>query len=240
MCGGPELALLAASVGASVGGGVLQQSEAQASAEAEAAARNRVLEQYMERQRNLQAQNQEQAAKARNEFEAPKQQQKQAANVEQREAAIDTNAQPADAGAIPLSGNAPSIVKSDIANRMLSAFNDATGEAKAKGKFAAYGDTWGQNDRSILQPGRMIDTFNNFSRANTSMLPLEQELVGYANRKPPSGLGGILQGLGSLGGMAAGGMNPAVFGAPKALGQAVSTAAPAAPWWGASTAFPWG
>jgi hypothetical protein len=240
MCDPVTAGILLASTAASVGGGVLSQSEAQSSAANEAAARNRVLEQYMERQRNLHAQNQEQAAKARGELDETKQTAKQAENVEQRSQAIDTNAQPADAGAIPLSGNAPSIVKSQIAQRMLSAFTDATDEAKAKGKFSAYGDTWGQNDRAMLQPGRMIDTFNNFSRANTSMLPLEQDLVGYANRKPPSGLGPLLQGLGSIGGMAAGGMNPAVFGAPKALGHAVSTAAPAAPWWGASTAFPWG
>lgn len=197
---------MAASTAASVGGGIISNNEAQSNARAVADARNRVLQDTLRREKEIDAQNRVVLNNTIGDFNQNNQGQKQQAAETQRATEATANITPpaADVGSIPIQGNAPQIIKTTIAGQMKNAFDQSTDRAKKLAALGAYNDVFGDNNRDIGATGRNIDTGNSFARGWASLLPARQDLAGYAAYRPSSGIGQLLSGLGGLGAMYAG------------------------------------
>lgn len=201
--------MLALSTAASVGGNLIQNSEAEANAKRVAAARNAQLQFVLGKEHEIENQNEARLAKGIDQFQQPQQQQAQKTAVDTRNTAIDANAPnpTAQAGSIPLSGNAPKVITGKIASAMKSAFDSATDTARKAAQLGSYNDVLGGNSRTLMDLGSNIDTDNGKARAWATLLPSLQDLAGESVNKPPSGIGQVLSGLGTLGaGFAGSGM----------------------------------
>jgi hypothetical protein len=218
MCLGPELAMLAVGAAASAAGGMMNAKSQQHAAErannqahAEAEARNQKLAEYTARQQQFAKQAQDANQVGLDKYAQPQQVQQQADATQQREnlyaqAAPETN--PTEG--IPLRGDTPEVVKSEMAKRMLAAHQESTDRAKHLAAQGGVGDSWLQNQFNTDATGRQVDTINNFSRGDIALLPASQDraaykvAVGFGPAKPPNPTGGILQGIGNTASAAAG------------------------------------
>lgn len=124
-------------------------------------------------------------------------------------------------GDIPLSADAPNAVKSEIAKRMLSAFQTATERAKASGKLGGYNDAWTTNALGVNDTGRRVGTINNFARGEASLIEPLQDAAAVQAYKPPALLpqvmtfaGNILAGAGGRGMGGGGAPITTIFGDP--------------------------
>ncbi len=200
MCTGLELALLAGGVGASVGGGLISRNEQTNNEVRQAAARNQQLRDTLTRQRQFSDQNAQVLAETVGRFNRPAQEAVATGAETARETSAINNMQPAQASVdeIPLGGNAPTVVKSKIAGAMSDAFSKATDLARKRAKLGAYADLWGGNDRGTREGGMRVDTTNNLSRGEASILPAMQDLAAYSVWKPSSGIGETLAAIGNI------------------------------------------
>jgi hypothetical protein len=214
----PITGLAIASTAASVGGGLYSSYEANNNAQSEMLARNNVLNSFLQKQ-TAHRKNNEAALTKRVEDMAPQANQQKIDNaVAGRGATIDatTSAPPSD---VPLTGSAPKVVKDTVAGALSKAFGEATDAAKAKAKVSGYGDMMLDNQFGIGDTERQIGTTNNFARGEAALLPSQQELAGFAARKPSTGIGQIIQAAGQVGSMYAGSQagRPGVVAAPGAM-----------------------
>lgn len=197
-----SLGLLAAGTAASVGGTMMQRSEQQAANAREVEARNAVLRDNLARMAVFQKQNATQQSALMNKFTPASQQQNQTDATAARDAqitgAIPTAASEAGATPPPLTGSQPQIIKSDLAGKMLGAFQTATNAAKANAALGSYNDAWANNNFGITDTARNIDTTNSLAQGQAAILPSQQDLAAASVYQPPSGFGGMLSGLGSL------------------------------------------
>ena len=227
MCFGPELALLAASTAASVGGGILSRNTQRQHADRVAARnlqvareRNAVRDQYRERQKAWGDEAQGENNRAIDAM-APEAQAKKQGEVTDARAAVAQNIQRAPvAGEAPISGSAPSVVQSEIASRMLKAYEDSQAHAGRAAKLGGYGDVWQRNAMDLNDTNRRVSTLNNFSRGDMSLLPYDQDFAEYLvpQAKMKSNVwGDVLTGVGKLGSAAAG---SGAFGGAGAAGGA--------------------
>jgi hypothetical protein len=117
---------------------------------------------------------------------------------ESRGADLTGNIKASDSSAIPLSGSAPSVVKGEIAKRMLTSFTDATARAKALGNLGGYGDNWLDNNVGVTDTSRRVGTLNNFSRGEAAILPGLQDAAQIRATQQPSIWGPILSAGGNV------------------------------------------
>lgn len=202
MCLDPvTMALMAAGTAMTAGGGMISSNEAQDNANGIAAARNSVLMDTIRRQNGFMKQSGEILDNRMQDFTKPAQ--KEALNTAQTERgtanANNITASPAPATGIPgISGSAPTIVKGEIAKRMLDSFKGATDNAKRLGKLGGYGDTWGGNTIGVADAGRRIGTFNNFSQGENAILPSMQDYAQIQATQKPSIWGPLLTAGGQM------------------------------------------
>ena len=111
---------------------------------------------------------------------------------------------PDQAGAnnIPISGDAPKAVKSEIAKRMLASYDGAVSRAKALGRYGGYNDTWFTNDLNNQGTARNIDFTNSLANEEKSLIQPRQQIAMYGTGN--NRLGDILKGVGSIMGAAGG------------------------------------
>ena len=101
------------------------------------------------------------------------------------------------AAEVPLSGSAPNVVRSELAQKLLDVFNEGKDRAKALGKLGAYGDTWFGQGLKSADTSRNLSLNSNFVSGNLALLPYQQDIAETRAYKPISPIGGILSGLGS-------------------------------------------
>lgn len=173
--------------------------------------RNKILNEYVGRQKEFTGQNQEafkggaggyaapamEASRAgaetsRNDFLA-----KQVAGIPQTEMAMRDSDSPA--------------VQSELAKKMGEALASSQAGAGRAAKLGSFGDSWTTAGEGAQSAARSIDTTNNFARGEIAMLPADQDLQEFVLRKPIYKAGannknpaGLLGGLGSLVGSLAG------------------------------------
>jgi len=173
--------------------------------------RNKILNEYVGRQKEFTGQNQEAfkggvsgytapameesragAEAGRNEFLG-----KQIAGIPQAEVAMRDSDSPA--------------VASELAKKMGEALASSTAGAGRAAKLGSFGDSWTAAGEGAQDSARKIDTTNNFARGEIAMLPADQDLQEFVLRKPiykaganSSNPAGMLSGLGGLVGSLAG------------------------------------
>lgn len=196
MCTGMEIAAMVAGPLLGTAGGIIQQNEMQANNERMAEARN-------ERLRNTLVKNDQLAKQSRAEFDARKQQIKpeetdkaQKEATQERQETLETAVPEAPVSA-PVSGSAPTVVKSELAKRMGEAMQGAKQQAKNLGALGGYGDMWLDQGFKDVTAGRGIAQDANFAAGNMAILPFQQDIAEMRAYKPISPLGGLLQGFGS-------------------------------------------
>lgn len=227
MCDPLSLALMGGSMGLSaVGGGMKSKGAATDYANdletetqrmrqdaAEAAERNEVLKAYLARSRGYAGENQSTFGREIQGFSPEAQRTMEDARVASRSGAVaKAIGTGANTPAVPLLPGSTSVSSDDLATRMKLAYQKAQEAGARHAKVGAIGETWQGNDENVAQAGNQIGTVNQISRGDMALLPQEQELAGFKHRKPitgkprtNTGLGSLLQGLGSIGGAVAGG-----------------------------------
>lgn len=115
-------------------------------------------------------------------FQAPSQTQAIADTATQRDTALqDTQAQPGDYA--PTNNNEPTVVKSDIAQRMADAVAQGKREVTARAKLGAYGQNQNQNAINLGRSGQDINQMADFSRGSAGVLPYEMNAAYSAGKK---------------------------------------------------------
>jgi hypothetical protein len=219
---------MAASTAASVGGGIANRNTQRQNADRVAARnlqvareRNAVRDQYRERQKAWGDEAQGENTKAIDAM-GPDAQAKKQGDVTDARAEVAQNIQRAPvAGEAPISGSAPSVVEGEIASRMMKAYQDSQAQAGRAAKLGGYGDVWQRNALDLNDTNRRVNTLNNFSRGDMSLLGYDQDFAEYLvpQAKMKSNVwGDVLTGAGKLGSAAAGSgaFAPAAAAAPAA------------------------
>lgn len=204
--------LAAGGAAASIGGGILSRNEAQANAQrqaaAEAAARNAVLADNIQKQQGFFNDNKGVWDASIGNYGQPQQEQQLKTAQDARSAGNVGNITQVDPNSIPTQSDASPAVKSEIAKRMLSTFNQSTDNAKAMGKLGGYSDTWLQNQLANRQADRNIGVNNSFAEGRKALLGPEQDAAGLAAKtaayRAPSLWGPLLSGAGSIASAAGG------------------------------------
>ncbi len=226
MCLDPaSAALLAASTAASAVGSGIQTRNNNRYADSVAAARNEQLRLTRDKQKQLGEQNQVTLADTFSKFAEPNQTQALSDAQNTRAAAVDSATTAPAANDVPLSGSAPQVIKGAVAQRLLEAFTSATDKNKRLAKLSGYNDTTFGNNLNVNSAGRNIETQNNFSRGEISLLPYSQDFAEAQVKRPDNTLGMVLQTAGQIGAGAAG-RGFANWLAPAAATGAGKAAAP--------------
>lgn len=217
--------MMAASAALSAGGAAISSSEARSNANSRANARNSVLAQSLDRQAQWGKEARGYFDSRMGDYEKPAQEASLTKAQDNRTADITKNMTTPTTGDIPLSGSTPEVVKSEIAKRMLTTFQQATDRAKAAGKVGGYGDTWLGNNMGVTDTARRVGTVNNFSANDAALLPARQDLAEIGATKAPSIWGPLLSAGGQVVAAGAGrGWNP--FGGTPAAGVPLPQANP--------------
>jgi len=199
MCTGAEIIGLIGA-GASAAGGLVQSNEAQKNAERQAEARNNELKRTLLKNDSL-AQDSRSAFNDRvqnSQADDMAVQQKEATDNRQQTLDAAVESAPPTATQVALSGDAPTVVKSDLASRMKTAMDAGKKQAQSLGKLGGYGDSWLNQGFKDLEAGRSIAQDANFAAGNSAILPYQQDIAEQRATKPISPLGGLLQGFGSM------------------------------------------
>jgi hypothetical protein len=184
-------------LGANILGGLISRSDANKSAAAQAEARNSVLREYLAKQLALEEESRGHLNKTVDTYGKGNTQLKDAQTA-RTGAVTETLGAASDPGDIPTSRSAPKNVRSEIAKRMLTAYQDATTRAKAMGAVGGYGDQWTNNNFNIGDTSRQMNTISNFARGNQNILSSQQDLAQIGATKQPSIWGPVLSAGGSL------------------------------------------
>lgn len=182
----------------SAAGSAITASEQQRNAQAQADARNKVLKETLLKNDAI-------AKDARDLFDKRTEQtteanvaQQQQKATDDRTSTIESAISSPDTSGIPISGSAPSVVKSSLAKAMLDTFNKGKERAQSLGKLGGYGDTWFGQGLQSADTARNLSMDSNFTSGNLAILPYTQDLAEQAAYKPISPIGGILSGLGGM------------------------------------------
>ena len=204
MCTGLEAAALAASVGASVGGNMLQQREAEKNAKRQAEARNNEPDLMRRKNRTLSDQaglklgdllkSKTAEAEAASQADATGQQVNEAVGA----------ASAAPTADIPLGGSAPDVVKNEMADRIAGAINKSKVSAANLGKLSGYNQQLFNNQMNNRNTTEQIQPMVGEAQRNAQMLPYYQDLAQLSATKRSSGIGQLLSAAGTVGGMAVG------------------------------------
>ena len=197
MCLGPELLLLLGGTGLSIVGNRMTQRQLAAQTKARADARNRVLATTLTKNDALADEARSVFNNRLEEIQPEEFDQQQADVTAERTGTLEGALALPNPEDVPISGSAPQVVKSEIAKRMLSAFERAKGNAQALGKLGGYGDAFFRGGLKDAEAGNQISIPNNFARGNLGILPHLQDFAEVAATKPISPLGGILSGIGA-------------------------------------------
>jgi hypothetical protein len=203
MCDPITAALVVASVGASVAGGGIAASESAKNNNRIVEARNKVLRETTAKNLALGDKNRAAFAQQINTMAPENTAAALAAAQADRGATLESAITP-DAAEVPMAGDAPQVIKSELGKRLAETFAKSKASAGALGRFGGYGTQL--QDEAIAEAGlgRGINTNNNFVRGNVGILPYLQDYAEYGASKPSSGLGQIISALGGMAGMAAG------------------------------------
>ena len=185
-------------------GGLIERQQANKQAKAVAEARNAALRQYLSKQEGLEQEGRGLLDGVVARY-ADGNTQLADAQGNRTGVIIDTVGKTSDPNAIQHTRDASPAVTSEIAKRMLAAYNRATDHAKAMGAVGGYGDQWFNNNVATGDVARQIGTLQNFSRGNTAILQSQQDLAEAAAYKQPSMWGSLLKGVGNLALTASGG-----------------------------------
>lgn len=192
------VSLLLAGTGSSIAGGIFGRNDALDAAQRKAEARNAVLRENIAKQEAFYGQNKGVFDANMSGYAAPAQAQRLQTAQDTRSSANTANVTQVDPNSIATQADASPAVKSEIAKRMLSTFNQATDRAKAMGKLGGYGDAWLQNQLGNRQADRDIGVTNSFAEGRKAILGPEQDAAEAAAYRPPSIWPTILKGAGSI------------------------------------------
>ena len=212
MCFGAELAWLVPLIasGLGVAGSVITTNEANANAARQAKSRNDELQRVMVRNDALAQQSRDAFANRATDIQPEQVQADQQQALDDRTATTMT-AIDRPIPSIPLRGDAPQVVKSEIAKKMAEVFGAGRSEASRLAKLGARGDSWLNSGIQDTQAARDIGVSSNLAAGNLGILPHLQDFAENRAYKPISPFGAILSGLGgALGSYAGSG------GVPKA------------------------
>ncbi len=198
MCTGLEILLPLLGSGLGIAGGAIQQGKLNDQAQAQADARNKVLSATLFKNDALADQSRSIFDKRLEEIQPEAFDQQQADLTAERTDTLEGAIGLPDPEDIPISGSAPQVVRSEIAKRMLGAFEKAKGNAQTLGRLGGYGDTFFRQGLATAEAGNQISVPNNFARGNLGILPHLQDFAEVAAIKPISPIGGILSGIGNV------------------------------------------
>lgn len=190
------LLALALGTGASFVGNRMAQNEAEEAAQREKAARDAELMEILQRNRQDADANYQTFQSRLSELQPMPQQIAQDEAATDRASPVQNAVMEFDDVDIPLSGSAPKIVQSQLANAMKDAWDKSTDHAQKMAKLGAYSDHWFNQGLATNEAARDIETRNRFARERTAMLPAMQDFAAYDAQKPRSGLGELLSGIG--------------------------------------------
>lgn len=205
MCDPITLGLMAAGTAATfVGGGMNARDQVDRNA-AEAEARNKALRQTLDaNDTHIKASRDAFQRRVAQSSADPAQTALDTAQTGQTQAYVNNMAPPTVTGETSLTGNAPKVVGSALADALGKADATSTAKAGALGKLAGYGVAGQQDALANSELGRSIGVNNNFAAGNMSVLPYIQDYEQIQAKKPSSGLGDLLMAVGSTATKAAG------------------------------------
>jgi hypothetical protein len=206
MCFGAEAAWLIPLLGslASVAGTVITTNEQRANAERQAKARNDELNRVLVRNDKLADESRQSFTQRMTDVQPDQAQNDQQAAETDRAQALDS-AVDRSAPTIPLAGDAPQVVKSEIAKKMQEVFAGGRAEAGRLAKLGARGDSWFNSGLQDTAAARDIGVQSNQAAGNLGMLPHLQDFAEHRAYKPISPWGAILSGIGNMAGSYGGG-----------------------------------
>lgn len=198
----------------SIGGMVAQNQGAKAAV----SAREGVMNAEAARQAAIRDQQKATFDTSLNQLDQPAQQADLKKNQDARAAAVNSIVTPTNP-AVPVTGSAPTIVKSTIAKALSDALAYGKKQGIAQGNLAGYGDLNFDNGVNLARSGIRQAQLGNFSAGSSAVVPSELEA---ANRKGAGmrSFGQVLSGAGQLAGLGgAMGMGPSwgsLFGPSEA------------------------
>lgn len=207
MCLGLEAAwipLAAAAASAAIGSGVsaygahTSQQESEANAMRVARARNNQLESVMRRNKEIADQSREIYKTREQEIQPENMAAKQEELAGERIAGNVAAVAPPAPENIPISGSAPTVVKSEVAKKLGEAMTSATDQAKNLGKLGSWGDFFGEQGMANTSTGRDLGVLQDFQQGNLGILPMSQDFAAYRAYRPSSGIGEAMQAAGPV------------------------------------------
>ncbi len=114
------------------------------------------------------------------------------------DAAVNAATGAALAAPTGFSESASPAVAADFKSRMADASTRALEHGRAGAKLQAYDDSQLKNDLGNKQLARNIDTTNNYARGTAALTAPLQDFAQFQAYRPPSMLGGLVSGVGSL------------------------------------------
>lgn len=214
MCFGPELL---AGLVLSGAGTLYNNRQQQKNANRMQAARDNAFNLEMQRQDEYQGETADIFDKAAKRYEGANQAQQENQAVANRERNVgDLIKDENDRYALPTSGSAPKVVRSEGARRMADAAAEAKGQAKRQAKLAGFGDVLFGNRLASAGTSNRLGTLSNFAGRSAQLMPYEQRSAANNARKAPGMFGDLLKLAGtgvSLYGMGGGSFGD-LFSAP--------------------------
>jgi membrane-associated HD superfamily phosphohydrolase len=199
MCTGMEAIALAGMAASAAGTGYQAYSQNQAMEEQQEA-RKRQMEQELQRQQEYQQETSKALSAMLDQFEAPKQKQALENETERRQSDMAQAIQGQDEVDVPISGNAPEVVRQDAAKSARDATQRAVDQSKLLGRLGAYGGVQQGNNILMNRTGNYMDQIGNFSRASSNLNQYEQQAAANSVGQPFP-IGDILAGAGSAASM---------------------------------------
>lgn len=217
------LALMAASTAATVGGGMIQRNEQQQNDLRSQQAQNKVLSDYLKQQDAYEKANREKLGDTLATYTPEEQAATIDTKAQERTAEAAANAPDATAlTSTAATASAPKVVRDAFERGMGGAAADSAAQTGARSRMSAYGDSWLENIFANQDAARDIGMRNAFSRQDTALLPYQQQWMDVLARKPSSGIGETLQGVGALGSLFAGAGAPGLVASGPSLGGVMS------------------
>lgn len=213
MCDPITLFLIGTAV--SAGGNIISSNQAEENAAAMAAARNAQLADTLRRNDELAARSRALFQERADSYAPPVVRRNLEEAQDRRSQAMAGSQVEFDIADAPISGNAPKVVKSEIAKRMLDVFKQGEAQASASGRLGGYGDFFHQQGLDDTGANDKLDLLANRAQGNLNILPHLQDFAQIEAHEGPSTFGQILEGGGRLISSAAGaGFNPSSFFSP--------------------------
>lgn len=198
MCTGLEFILPLIGAGLSAAGTAVTMNEQQKQAERQAEARNEELRRTLGKNDMLAQQSRDEYLRRQQDAKTNNMDQKIQQKQRTKEAVQQIDTKPQTVADVPLAGDAPAVIKSDIAKKMSDALGRSKAEAAAQAKLGSFGDAWlnqGFKDQAL---GRDLSVNQDFANGNMALLPYQQDFAEFKATKPISPAGALLSGFGGL------------------------------------------